>query len=96
MHWATEHAASDVWAFELEAARRNLAAALAAIERVCGASRDLVAATAWSSPAMAAFQGQQDAWLADLERRRYDLDELDRVLIDTRSYLLTQEWVLAR
>ncbi len=78
----------DDAAFRLDAARRHMLEAADVLGRVLAASTEITAATAWASPAAAAFQQALADWVAGIGADRTVADDIDAVLADTRSTLL--------
>ena len=80
--------AGDEWAWALDAARRDVLSAHAAVSEVRQRAMALTAAMGWASPAMRAFQEQADAWREELGAQLCALESADDRLAAWRSYLL--------
>jgi hypothetical protein len=92
MQWVPEQTMVEAWVVELGTARHEIQDAHARVVAARHDGEELVAATAWASPAMAAFQRQQEVWLAELARWERDLDELDTQLAVARARLIGHGW----
>lgn len=90
MHWAhaSVEARIDGWATELDAVRREVAVVRRSLDDVRRQAAEVVAATAWVSPAMTAFQTRLDGWRDDLARQDYPLERFDAALAEARHLLL--------
>ncbi len=94
MHAAAAHPGrvweidSDDAALRLDAARRHMLEAADVLGRVLAASSEVAAATAWASPAAAAFQRALADWAAGIAGDRAAAMGIDADLADTRSALL--------
>lgn len=78
----------DEWVWALDAARRDVYSAEAAVREVLTRASGLATAMAWVSPAMRAFQDRSDAWRAELDVQLRTLEGADDALAVWRSYLL--------
>jgi hypothetical protein len=92
MHLWTERASTEAWAADLAAAQRDVVAARERIAEARTAAAGLIAATAWASPAMTAFQGELGAWLDRLDRQDDRLVAFDAVLTDAGIRLQAHGW----
>lgn len=80
----------DAWVAELAVARHEIEDAYALVADAQRAGADLIAATAWVSPAMAEFQSQCEVWIAELARWERELRDLDGQVARVRARLLVQ------
>jgi hypothetical protein len=92
MVWAMGDAAADVWAVELDAARGQAQAALAVLADVTLMARAIGADTAWVSPAMTAFQGLHQDWLADLAAHEQTVRSIAGAIDDARAGGVVRGW----
>ena len=92
MQWGTDRPSTETWVAAVDVARQNVAAARTHLETARIATAGLAAATAWASPAMAAFQHDLDRWLDGLALRDEALHAFDQHLVDARARLLTHGW----
>jgi hypothetical protein len=92
MQWVAEQTMVDAWVAELAVARHEIEDAYALVAEAQRTGAELIAASAWASPAMAAFQAQREVWIDELARGERELRELDAQVARVRARLFLTGW----